>query len=76
MAGTETQPSRLPYLIAPKQGAQSDSKATKDESHKFISKKEFDGLQEQIESLRADVDKIKRAKPKRIVETVEVEDDE
>lgn len=63
----------LDYTI---RDAQSDSKATKDESHKFISKKEFDGLQEQIESLRADVDKIKRAKPKRIVETVEVEDDE
>lgn len=51
----------LDYTI---RDAQSDSKATKDESHKFISKKEFDGLQEQIESLRADVDKMKHSRVK------------
>lgn len=46
------------------QDAQSDSKASEEDTHKYISKDELEALQGDIQALRADVDKMKHAKVK------------
>ena len=51
----------LEYTV---RGSQGLSKAFNDDSHKFVLKDDFEGLQGDLEALRRDVDKIKHARVK------------